>query len=318
MRTLETYQSNATETPVMRKWIFGALILSLLFHGGLLVFFQSAKLQRFSDGPVEQRLVPRPFHATRIVFEDKKTDEKKTELAATPPKKQEIQVPPEEKPFQDLKATPVAQDPAKPVAHEAEKLDPGTLLSTEQMAKSISSSVQQDVDRSIRNQLIKDEARVTNAPQLHLPRVEGTGANGTPAGFQTIDQALDAAGNPGKAGPILMPSDLLYDYNSSDLRPGAVASLAKLGKLIESNPHASFSIEGHTDSHGPADYNVTLSLRRAESVKQWLVENMKIDPAQIATKGFGSSKLIAPPNGSVDLEQINRRVEIVIHQHSSH
>ncbi len=300
----------------MRRWLFGAFILSLLFHGGLLVFFESAKLERFSDGPVEQRLVPRPFHATRIVFEDKPVEQKKTELATTPPKKQVIQAPEEEKPFQDLKATPVAPEQAKPLAHEVEKLDSNTLLSTEQMTRNMSSAVQQDVDSSIRNQLIKDEARVSNAPQLHLPRVEGMGANGTPAGFQTIDQALSAAGSPGKAGPILMPSDLLYDYNSSDLRPGAVASLVKLGKLIESNPRASFSIEGHTDSHGPPDYNVTLSLRRAESVKQWLVDNMKIDPARITTKGFGSTKLIAPANGSVDLEQINRRVEIVIHQHS--
>ena len=74
-----------------------------------------------------------------------------------------------------------------------------------------------------------------------------------------------------------MPTDLLFDYDSANLRPGATASLQKLGHLIQRNPQSVFRVEGHTDSFGSDQYNMDLSQRRAETVKTWLVGNMSID-----------------------------------------
>ena len=109
-----------------------------------------------------------------------------------------------------------------------------------------------------------------------------------------------------------MPTDLLFDYDSASLRPGATASLQKLGRLIQRNPQAIFKVEGHTDSFGGDEYNLDLSQRRAETVKAWLVENMTIEPDRIQTQGYGKTRLIVPGDRSVEEQQLNRRVEIVI------
>jgi len=82
--------------------------------------------------------------------------------------------------------------------------------------------------------------------------------------------------------------------------------------LIRRNPKASFRIEGHTDATGTPEYNLELSKRRAEAVKAWLVQALHIDASRIETVGFGSSKLIVPADRSIDEQQPNRRVEIVI------
>jgi len=55
-----------------------------------------------------------------------------------------------------------------------------------------------------------------------------------------------------------------------------------------------------------------LSQRRAETVKAWLVENMRIDQERVQTQGYGKTHLIVPADRSVDQQQLNRRVEIVI------
>jgi outer membrane protein OmpA-like peptidoglycan-associated protein len=113
-----------------------------------------------------------------------------------------------------------------------------------------------------------------------------------------------------------MPTDLLFDYDSANLRVGATASLQKLGRLIQRNPQAVFRVEGHTDSFGSDGYNLDLSQRRAETVKAWLVQNMGIDPGRIQTQGFGKLRLIVPGDRTVEEQQLNRRVEIVIRSKS--
>jgi OmpA-OmpF porin, OOP family len=109
-----------------------------------------------------------------------------------------------------------------------------------------------------------------------------------------------------------MPTDLLFEYDSDTLRPEAAQTLEKLGSLIKKNEQADFKIEGHTDSFGTEDYNNALSLRRAEAVKRWLQETMKITGNRIATVGLGKSHLLVPATGTVQQQQLNRRVEIVI------
>jgi outer membrane protein OmpA-like peptidoglycan-associated protein len=139
------------------------------------------------------------------------------------------------------------------------------------------------------------------------------GSGSVPQGYTTLDDLLAGSGPvTGSRGPILMPTDLLFEYDSADLRPGAVSSLEKLGTLIQRSPHATFRIEGHTDSFGSEEYNQTLSERRAESVKNWLMQVMKIPGDRIETRGFGKSRLLVPATGTVEEQMLNRRVEIVI------
>ena len=132
--------------------------------------------------------------------------------------------------------------------------------------------------------------------------------------FSSLDDLLANTGAVKKnTAPILMPTDLLFEYNSDTLKPEATETLSKLGTLIKKNAQAAFRIEGHTDSFGSDEYNMQLSLRRAEAVKTWLKNTMGLDEARISTVGLGKSRLLVPATGTVGEQQINRRVEIVIY-----
>jgi outer membrane protein OmpA-like peptidoglycan-associated protein len=166
--------------------------------------------------------------------------------------------------------------------------------------------------------MMEKSNRAKGQPMIKVPTGPkgGDGGLGSMAGIpgrQSLDDALARTGPlPVGDKPIGMPGGALYEYNSYELRPEAMEQLRKLGELIRRNPRATFSIEGHTDATGTPEYNQTLSEKRAESVKLWLVQFMGIAPERIQTKGFGSTKLIVPGDRSVDEQQPNRRVEIVI------
>ena len=91
---------------------------------------------------------------------------------------------------------------------------------------------------------------------------------------------------------------------------------------MQRNPKASFSIEGYTDSFGAADYNIDLSQRRADAVKDYLINVMRISPGQIQTRGFGATRFLVAPRPASDpaqeefeirRQQPNRRVVVVVH-----
>ncbi len=131
--------------------------------------------------------------------------------------------------------------------------------------------------------------------------------------FSDLDQLL---GNVGpildQTKPILMPTDLLFGYNEVSLHKGARKSLMKLGLLIQKNPESTFIIEGHTDSTGPEEYNLSLSRQRALSVKEWLVDNLSIPAQVLQVRAFGETKPLTSPKGNKEEQSLNRRVEIVI------
>ena len=115
-----------------------------------------------------------------------------------------------------------------------------------------------------------------------------------------------------------------FRYDSAGLQPSAIEQLRKLAVLIKRNPNARFTVEGYTDSFGSPEYNLDLSQRRADSVKQYLVQAMGISPAQIETRGYGQTKFLVPPNlnagqsqpdidAEIRRQQPNRRVVIVVH-----
>jgi outer membrane protein OmpA-like peptidoglycan-associated protein len=117
---------------------------------------------------------------------------------------------------------------------------------------------------------------------------------------------------------IELSSDVLFDFDKSDLRPLAIPSLLKVVTVMQSYPAYVTTIGGHTDGKGGKEYNQKLSERRANSVKTWLVGHGASNPMN--TQGFGDTKPVAPntkPNGSDDPEgrQKNRRVEITLKRH---
>ncbi len=111
-------------------------------------------------------------------------------------------------------------------------------------------------------------------------------------------------------GLVLTLGNVLFDLNKADLKPGGMRTIKKLAEFMQSDPKRNVMIEGYTDSTGTAAYNEKLSLKRAESVRDALV-NDGINPQRIVTKGYGPKYPIAS-NKTADGRQQNRRVEIVI------
>ena len=130
---------------------------------------------------------------------------------------------------------------------------------------------------------------------------------------EDVEKALKDLGAEVTAKEIRMdlPSDILFDFDKSDIRPDAQEALSKVAVVIRAHPGKVVLIEGHTDSKGAEDYNMNLSLRRAESVKHWLDQKEDLRGMTLQTKGWGEGKPRAT-NDTEEGRQKNRRVEITI------
>lgn len=109
---------------------------------------------------------------------------------------------------------------------------------------------------------------------------------------------------------LMLDASVLFDYDQADIRPDAEISLLSVLTVIEEYPSAKVRIEGHTDSMGEEDYNLDLSKKRAQSVRDWLIER-GCDSERLVPIGFGESKPMAS-NDTEEGRQQNRRVEIII------
>lgn len=111
-------------------------------------------------------------------------------------------------------------------------------------------------------------------------------------------------------GLIANMSDVLFRSGSVDLLPAARERLAKVSGIILAYPSLHLAVEGHTDSVGTDEYNQTLSERRAQSVRDYFVQQ-GIPSASIEAHGFGKTEPIAS-NDTAEGRQQNRRVELVL------
>jgi outer membrane protein OmpA-like peptidoglycan-associated protein len=111
-------------------------------------------------------------------------------------------------------------------------------------------------------------------------------------------------------GLIASMSDVLFETGSYTLRPLARERLAKVSGILLAYRELRVDIEGHTDSVGSDAYNQRLSEQRANSVREYFVQQ-GIPEASIAARGFGKSQPIADNMTSQGRQQ-NRRVELVL------
>lgn len=113
-------------------------------------------------------------------------------------------------------------------------------------------------------------------------------------------------------GMVLTLGDVLFDTGRAELKAGAFSTVDRLAVFLRENPERTLAIEGYTDSVGSDTFNLNLSQRRAEAVREALV-GRGIDGARVSTKGLGKANPVAG-NESAAGRQRNRRVEIVISQ----
>jgi len=115
---------------------------------------------------------------------------------------------------------------------------------------------------------------------------------------------------------LVLNADTLFEFDKSTLTRDAEVTLKLVGpKLLSMGRHPVF-IDGHTDGKGTDEYNQTLSEKRAERVKNWLLSNHFVC-ADAVVQGWGKRKPVAPnanPDGSDNPKgrQQNRRVEIIV------
>ncbi|MCF7733208.1 MAG: OmpA family protein [Akkermansiaceae bacterium] len=128
-------------------------------------------------------------------------------------------------------------------------------------------------------------------------------------GVTSLDDLIGLPANVLVSKKTMLPSDLLFEFNSAELRESAKVGLMKLGLLIDRNPGLYCWVEGHTDLVGTDEANLDLSRRRAAAVREYLVESLRMEPSKILTRGKGKFEPLVP-GGTVDEQALNRRVEI--------
>jgi outer membrane protein OmpA-like peptidoglycan-associated protein len=111
-------------------------------------------------------------------------------------------------------------------------------------------------------------------------------------------------------GLVLTLGGVLFDFNSDALKAEGRLSVARVAGFLIALDNRDAIIEGHADNIGKADYNVELSRRRAESIRDALVE-FGVSEDRLAAEGYGANFPVASNDTPEGREQ-NRRVEIVI------
>ena len=104
--------------------------------------------------------------------------------------------------------------------------------------------------------------------------------------------------------------EVYFDFNSAAIAPAALPSLKTLGEALSDGRLAggTFIVGGHTDAKGEADYNQSLSQRRAAAVRDFLITNFPIPPAKLMAIGYGEEQLKAADE---PLAGVNRRVQVI-------
>jgi outer membrane protein OmpA-like peptidoglycan-associated protein len=109
---------------------------------------------------------------------------------------------------------------------------------------------------------------------------------------------------------VTMTGDTGFNTNSADIKPGFHSTMDKIADVVVRYGKTSLTVAGHTDDVGSAQYNQSLSERRARSVAQYL-EAKKVNPVRLQLVGKGESMPIAS-NITDSGRAENRRVEIYV------
>jgi outer membrane protein OmpA-like peptidoglycan-associated protein len=104
-----------------------------------------------------------------------------------------------------------------------------------------------------------------------------------------------------------------FNFDATRIKPEFIAMLQHWGQALTQMHDLRFRLEGHADMKGEENYNHTLSLQRAQTLKDYLVQHFAIDAARLEITGFGESQPLEglPASPDEDQRRWNRRVELV-------
>ena len=321
-----------------RNWLWVGLIVSLMLHATLCAYFYRTRFQAVDPGMAETQ--PPMFKVKSVDLKalDKNSGDQLTPASKPEPDQTNVQLPDEKKSFdkllEEVHASTAMPDDMSDVLPDKPRVEQPDAVSVLSEIERASAQALAKSPNATHEQSLLNDSAISGRPQPALSGTElatstiikkpntftskiqsdSAGPNKKNApGFSDLDQLLSQKGPLGSGTKLRMPDDQLFQYDSAELQQSAISQLEKLGTLIKRNPRATFTVEGYTDSFGTPEYNLDLSQRRADTVKLYLVQMLGINPAQIATHGYGQTKFRVSPNGSIDEQSSNRRVEIVVH-----
>ncbi|MFA5371567.1 MAG: OmpA family protein [Sideroxydans sp.] len=161
------------------------------------------------------------------------------------------------------------------------------------------------------NQQVAVMKDIANRQAEELAAADANAASDQALIMQQQDQLKTLNAKQTERGLVITLGDVLFATNKAELKLGGMNSVQKLADFLKYDLHQRVLIEGYTDSMGSESYNQQLSERRAEKVRDALVNQMGISSDRVSTRGYGEQYPIAS-NANATGRQLNRRVEIVL------
>lgn len=140
------------------------------------------------------------------------------------------------------------------------------------------------------------------APQTPPPPTQTTPPPQTPVRDDSADRAAEIARI-----RAILEQTVYFDYDESRIRADAQESLAAKVPHLRANPSVRIRIEGHADERGSVEYNLALGMRRAQAVKDYLVE-FGLDASRFDIVSYGEDRPAVQASNEAAWAQ-NRRAE---------
>jgi OOP family OmpA-OmpF porin len=316
---------------LQRRWIAAAVAIAIFFHAGVAGVFDLYKIPRLQT-PAQHSAMIGPFTVQQVQIDPNALKANQADPTAHLPEPEAPKNPADfnldprlvEKALQTpqpMLRQPTLPDPSRVVA--ASDLSQGTPY-----VENASSSVTADIDKvapaatstdplASSSKMAQDIINSSpGAPQSGI--VSGSlGASSQGAGDVPGFNALPPTPPPDLNNlpePVLLrlPADVLFDFDSAQLKPDAANILGQASAMIAKYPDASVTVDGYSDSFGKPDYDLTLSQLRAQAVRDWLQGHAPAGTYHFKSQGHGASDFVVSPQLSIDQQQPNRRVELVI------
>ena len=146
----------------------------------------------------------------------------------------------------------------------------------------------------------------------HMPG-GGSGDGTDGAGGWTQPDISDAIWNSQNADPSFFASDTVYfDFDRATVKDSERSKVDRVARFLQDNRGAAVSIEGHCDERGTEEYNLALGERRAQSIRNYLIDS-GVSPRQARTLSYGEARPAVDAQTDAAFAQ-NRRGEFVLYR----
>ena len=177
-----------------------------------------------------------------------------------------------------------------------------------QQAASLAQQQQAQADAEAARQAADDAARQTQEAERQRQEAVRQKEEMRARLLAQLNQVLQTRDTP--RGLVVSMPDVLFDFNKYTLKPEARERLARISGIVLAYPDLKLQIEGYTDAIGSDEYNQTLSEKRAEAVRDYLVSS-GVSMNSVAAQGMGKADPVAD-NRTAAGRKLNRRVEMIV------